>query len=76
MIWTNGANDNAAWGTAKMLGEYRQHDERVESIKHRYRNSLWRFLVVLALLLTFSVATNVYANENAPSPTIIGLCGD
>ena len=59
-----------------MLGEYRQHDERVESIKRRYRNSLWRFLVVLALLLTFSVATNVYANENAPSPTIIGLCGD
>lgn len=59
-----------------MLGEYRQHDERVESIEHRYRNSLWRFLVVLALLLTFSVATNVYANENAPSPTIIGLCGD
>lgn len=59
-----------------MLGEYRQHDERVESIKHRYRNSLWRFLVVLALLLTFSVATSVYANESVPSSTIIGLCGD
>lgn len=57
-----------------MLGEYRQHDERVESIKHRYRHSLWRFLFVSAILLTFSVATNVYARENAPPSSLVDLC--